>query len=223
MRAVYEEDELTPSHEQDREVTISSTTLLIIFFGLVLICGLFFALGYAVGRRSPQESTAATTSPLSSPSSSTDSGPKPSPAYQNGVKPHPDTIAPGPTSSAMDEPAHNRSSDISPQDPSAVTPVPKGAAVEKESSAQTEDEPATRPLPASSTEANIMVQIAAVSNPSDADVLLGALRKRGYTVAVRHEPRDPLLHVQVGPFATRAEALAMRQKLLNDGYNAFLK
>jgi len=68
-----------------------------------------------------------------------------------------------------------------------------------------------------------MVQIAAVSNQADADVLLSALRKRGYSVIARHESTDSLLHVQVGPFATRAEAAAMRQKLLNDGYNAILK
>jgi cell division septation protein DedD len=53
--------------------------------------------------------------------------------------------------------------------------------------------------------------------------LLGALRKRGYTVNVRHEPADALLHVQIGPFANRVDAIAMRQKLLADGYNAILK
>jgi len=68
-----------------------------------------------------------------------------------------------------------------------------------------------------------MVQIAAVSNAADADVLLGALRKRGYSVGVRNQPGDALLHVQIGPFASRAEAIAMRQKLLGDGYNAILK
>lgn len=68
-----------------------------------------------------------------------------------------------------------------------------------------------------------MVQIAAVSTAADADVLLGALRKRGYSVGVRNQPGDALLHVQIGPFASRAEAIAMRQKLLGDGYNAILK
>jgi len=68
-----------------------------------------------------------------------------------------------------------------------------------------------------------MVQVAAVSNPADAEVLIGALTKRGYTVAARHEPNDSFLHVQIGPLATHADAVAMRQKLLNDGYNAILK
>lgn len=65
-----------------------------------------------------------------------------------------------------------------------------------------------------------MVQIAAVSHMEDANVLMGALLKRGYAVTARREPGDNLIHVQVGPFANRADADAMSEKLLNDGYNA---
>jgi cell division septation protein DedD len=68
-----------------------------------------------------------------------------------------------------------------------------------------------------------MVQIAAVSHAEDADVLVSALRKRGYVVSSRRDPADNLLHVQVGPFATHADASAMRQRLLNDGYNAIIE
>ena len=69
----------------------------------------------------------------------------------------------------------------------------------------------------------IMVQIAAVSHPEDADVLVSALRKRGYAVTARRDPADNLIHVQVGPFANRNDAIAMRQNLLNDGYNAIVQ
>ena len=68
-----------------------------------------------------------------------------------------------------------------------------------------------------------MVQIAAVSHPEDAEVLVNALRKRGYTVTVRREVNDNLIHVQTGPFANRNDANAIRQKLLNDGYNAIVE
>jgi cell division septation protein DedD len=68
-----------------------------------------------------------------------------------------------------------------------------------------------------------MVQIAAISNPADAEVLVSALQKRGYFVSARRFTGDPLIHVQVGPFSNRADAIAMRQKLLSDGYNAILK
>ncbi len=71
-----------------------------------------------------------------------------------------------------------------------------------------------------SAQAELMVQIAAVSNQEDANVLMGALRNRGYTVTSRREPADGLIHVRIGPFSTREEANRWRNKLLGDGYNA---
>jgi DedD protein len=68
-----------------------------------------------------------------------------------------------------------------------------------------------------------MVQIAAVSRTEDADVLVNALRKRGYVVTERRELGDNLIHVQTGPFTSRNDANTMRQKLLNDGYNAIVQ
>ena len=68
-----------------------------------------------------------------------------------------------------------------------------------------------------------MVQIAAVSNAEDADVLTGALRKRGYAVTARRDPADNLIHVRIGPFATLAEANGWKLRLLNDGYNAIVQ
>ena len=68
-----------------------------------------------------------------------------------------------------------------------------------------------------------MVQIAAVSHREDADILISTLKQRGYDVFIRQEPQDKLLHVQVGPFASRKDADAMRQHLLADGYNAIVK
>jgi cell division septation protein DedD len=49
------------------------------------------------------------------------------------------------------------------------------------------------------------------------------LKKHGYSVTIRQEPQDKLLHVQVGPFANKKDAEAMRQRLLADGYNAIVK
>jgi cell division septation protein DedD len=75
-------------------------------------------------------------------------------------------------------------------------------------------------LPAAGT---FIVQIAAVSAQEDADVLMGALRKRGYAVTARREPLDGLIHVKIGPFKTQNEAEIWREKLFNDGYNAVVQ
>ena len=69
----------------------------------------------------------------------------------------------------------------------------------------------------------LMVQIAAVANPEDAEVLVTALRKRGYSVTATREPADRLIHVRIGPFNSRDEANRWRDKLLGDGYNAVVQ
>lgn len=68
-----------------------------------------------------------------------------------------------------------------------------------------------------------MVEVMALSHESDAEVMVDALNRHGYHVAVRHEPQDSLLHLDVGPFANEKEAEAMQQRLIGDGYNATIK
>jgi DedD protein len=231
MRTTYEEEEedLAPLPTQpDRELTLSSTTLLAIFFGLVLICGLFFGLGYTLGRRSSETpnsanpAQAASTAPdpqTSLPPS--DLRPKPSAAAQ------PTVVAPATNAPLPD--------DTQSPDAVSVTPAPEDKSAAVKPATKTPDSPAPPPkptvqpaLPSTAqptppTTPGVMVQIAAVTNSADADVLVKALQKHGYSVTVRHDPSDNFLHVQVGPFATRAEANTMRQKLLSDGYNAIIK
>jgi cell division septation protein DedD len=76
---------------------------------------------------------------------------------------------------------------------------------------------------ASVPEGSLLVQIAAVSRQEDANVLMSALRKRGYAVAAQREPLDGLIHVRIGPFQTHDEAEKWRLKLLSDGYNAVVQ
>src|SRR5450759_1687994 len=51
--------------DQDEEVTLGTGRLLGLFFGLVIVCALFFSLGFSLGRRSLPEPVAAasTTTP----------------------------------------------------------------------------------------------------------------------------------------------------------------
>jgi cell division septation protein DedD len=52
---------------------------------------------------------------------------------------------------------------------------------------------------------------------------MAALRRKGYQVAASPSAQDNLIHVQVGPFAGQKDALAMRDRLSNDGYMAIVK
>src|SRR5947209_19177899 len=44
---------------EDTEITLGTGKLLVLFFGLVAVCALFFALGYSLGRRSDVPALAA--------------------------------------------------------------------------------------------------------------------------------------------------------------------
>lgn len=76
---------------------------------------------------------------------------------------------------------------------------------------------------AASAAARPMVQIMALSNNQDEEAMVSALRRHGYNVAVTRDPKDSMLHLEVGPFADDSAAQAMRQRLLLEGYNATVK
>ena len=60
MRGVFDDNELKSAKpRRDTEFTLGSGTLLVLFVGLILLCGLCFGLGYKVGHHSAPEPSAA--------------------------------------------------------------------------------------------------------------------------------------------------------------------
>ncbi len=222
---------LEREHEVDSEITLSATTLLGIFFGLVLVCGVFFGFGYSTGRRGGETPTANTPG-LATPeqNSAPAAAHTPKPSAMESLQAANSTPDPNAVTESLDE-------DNIPDNAPSQQPAPqvKQTALTETSPARpSPTSPTSRPvsLPLASPGAPaqvasvgppVMVQIAAVTRPEDANALSSALRQRGYSVSVRNEPQDNLLHVQVGPFPSRDAAKVMRAKLLADGYNAILK
>jgi len=213
----------------DNEIALGTRSLLGIFFGLVLICGIFFGLGYSVGRASGSRgavagqemaTAVAPDSHLNKPSAEQSLTPAPMDADQDsGAEPVPQPVSaeqatPG---NAGQPPASTTAPPARPA-PVPTTPKPAAGAV----AVPATPAPVAQPVTAPGTTA-FMVQVAAVRVPQDAGILVDALRRHGYTAVIRREPQDQLLHIQLGPFATRAEAMAMRSRLLADGYNAVVK
>jgi len=220
----YETDhdlqDLHEASEQDREISLGTTTILGIFFALALLCAVFFGFGYSLGRKSVQP--AVNSAEVTAGSENTGAKPAPgSPANQTASK---QTAAAAQSAMVPVDPPVSAQQDSSQiPDPDSVkiavsTPHPD---VQAEPPTNTTAKPAaatpvsaTAPSPGSA-----VVQVAAMSHQEDADVVAADLKRRGYTVVIRHEPQDKLFHVQIGPFATKKEADAMRQRLQTDGYN----
>ncbi|MEZ2348418.1 SPOR domain-containing protein [Terriglobus sp. RCC_193] len=230
--------EMADHSTADREVTLNTGTVLALFFALALICAVFFGFGYSMGRKSTQApvtaansaTTDTTADDTASHSSASDKPAPGSPAIQP---------VPGYMSQQEANDANSKSTQSVAAVPARAAVTPAVPAATRTTVAATAAAPApvvratpppapvaaTAPVTTSAVASAgaVFVQIAAVSHQEDADVLKSALGRRGYKVVERSDASDRLIHVQIGPFTDRKSAEATRQKLLSDGYNAFLK
>jgi DedD protein len=233
MRGAFDEEDPKPvKPRRDTEVTLGSGALLTIFLGLALLCVFCFGLGYVVGHRSsapaaalpvpsqPVEAGNAIAKPSATEQPDQDQSPDGDDSGQtadgaaSAANPAPDAQVVPAAAMANGEPGQPS---VHPALASAPAPGPSAPAPPLASV-----QPAVAQGPAAPA-GSLMVQIAAVSHPEDAEVLTDALRKRGYAVTARRDPADNLIHVRIGPFATLAEANSWRMKLLSDGYNAIVQ
>jgi DedD protein len=205
---------------QDTEITLGTAKLLGLFFGLVMVCAVFFALGYTLGRKSDAGlTTTNTAAPLTTAS--------------NGSKP---------AGSASNQPPMTFYKAVEQKDanaqltPVAATDAPAAVPTAGQSPSSSTDTSSSASPPTQSPTANppdpmaalststYLVQVAAVSKPDDAQALVDALKKKQYPAFVAsNSTTDKLYRVQVGPFGDIKEAEAMRNRLINDGYSPILK
>jgi DedD protein len=249
MKSLFDEDD-RDEPKSDADLTLGIGSLLSIFFGVVLICGIFFGFGYSMGRRNAHATAsmvpattspapAAATAPLpenelsgtplkpqvpddtSTPPSdettpaqgSAKSQPAPAPAKHDAQG---DSAKPPRTARVTEPTTPNPSLNAVPYNHRPPLPTKPHAGTMAPLAQAPGDSPIVPGQP-------IMVQIAAVSRQEDAEVLAGALRKRGFNPTVRPGTGDKFFHVQVGPFTDKAQADTVKQHLLADGYNAIVK
>ncbi len=200
----------------DREISLGTPTILGIFFVLVVVAAAIFGTGYSMGRRSAESVQAATTIDADRNLTSSAASPKPA-AGSLAAQP----ASPSTQPAASDSPVPVETATLPlnlPAPRNTATPSDRILAGDKPS--PTPQPTIPHPSPATTT---FVVQVAAVSSQEVADILLASLQKKGYTVAVRQEPQDKLLHVQIGPFPDRKQAEAIRARVLADGFNAIVK
>jgi DedD protein len=198
-----------PTAQQDTEITLGTGRMLAIFFAFVLVCAVFFAIGFSLGRRT---SMAGAGSLLSAPSAAPATIVRPS-AAKNGA---PQTT---PQSSSNDFSFYkavgekNADSALAPQGTAALADgTPKAAT----------DVATAAPTPPNT--GSYYVQVAAVSRQEDADALVEALKKKQYPAfTANNTAGDKFYHVQVGPYAELKDAETMRARLIGDGYNPIVK
>jgi DedD protein len=185
--------------QQDTEFTLGAGKLLGLFFLLVILCGVFFGLGYTVGRGSQKtegslvgaEKTSATQTPAS--------------AANGSVRPLNSEDKPQ-TDMSFYKAVEQKDADTKLQKPDSTADTKQNA-----------------PELQASAGGSYVVQVAAVSKKEDAEALQQALIKKQYPVVVTPGGSDKLFHVQIGPFAELKDAESMKGRLAGDGYNAIVK
>jgi DedD protein len=183
---------------EDTEITLGTGKMLVLFFGLVALCAVFFATGFSLGRNSALR--ASTADAISGPSKDVALRSAAVRATSNGSAPSPNQVAKQPDDQPSDD------------NPSVSTPVPPPA------SGAVAPDPLTVPVTN-----GYYVQVAAVSKQEDADALVDALKKKQYPAFSANVASDKLLHVELGPYGDIKDAEGMRAKLISDGYNPILK
>lgn len=198
---------------QDTEITLGTGKLLGLFFGLAIVCALFFGFGYTLGRGSSKQSGS---------------------LVSEGNTPV-TTVAPGNKPAAVGQRAAAEKSDCPTGTDCSASAAPQQSSDQGfYNSLQQKDAPTQLEKPAEQAKGapemkgtalgtGFMVQVAAVSKKEDADLLRTALQGKQYPVVITSLPNDRLFHVQVGPFSDMKEAEAMKTRLTNDGYTPILK
>jgi len=236
MRGYFDDEEPEPEEpRRDTEVTLGAAALIGIVTCLMLICGVCFGVGYTLGKHSSAHAAAAaqaatqTAAPDQEPLQGSSSTPKPSAAEQSPAPaPAPPDEGPQPSApNAGESPAATQPSPAQPVQQATLPPATSAPVPVRPAMPSMERTP--QPSPAANVhealpaQTQLMVQIAAVANAADAEVLVNALRKRNYSATARRDPYDGLIHVRIGPFTSREEAIRWRDRLLGDGYNAVIQ
>jgi cell division septation protein DedD len=199
------------------ERILESRHLVGLFLGVVLLCGVFFTLGYVMGKTQyggavHAASSAERNASLARPSAKPETAPAPVPAPANGewdfyTKNNNNQIEPAPKPAA-------------PAASPALTTAPARAAPAA----------SAKPAPASSRfqpprmlKGAVVLQLAALRHESDALAMADALQQKQFPAFVVTPAADSLYRVQVGPYSDQRAAEAAKGQLDRAGFKAIIK
>jgi DedD protein len=201
---------------------LESRHLVGLFLGVVLLCGVFFTLGYVMGRTQFSGAVHAASTdppPKYQPSGAIPGKPTKESPVSTNAKPvncwadcdsktaeHPDVIAPSKPAAAA---------------PAKVEKTSSPAASPSAKPASAKEPPRFQP-PALSKN-SIVLQVAATKQQRDALEMADVLQKKKFPSFVANSPADAFYHVQVGPYPDLASAESAKRALEQLGFKSIIK
>jgi len=186
----------------ESEYILGNKQLLSVFFIVIILMGVFFTIGYIVGRNSGPSETAKHAAP-------TDAATPPRTDAQSAMAPAATPAAVTPTPTVV-EPVAQKPTETAAAPPRVVE-TPKPAAKDPiEVSAVTAS--ISQPIPG-----QVYVQVMAVAKP-EAEVLAEVLAKKGFKAMVSPGPNEKIFRVLVGPAKDMADAGKIKGDLEQAGF-----
>ncbi|HVB34753.1 MAG TPA: SPOR domain-containing protein [Patescibacteria group bacterium] len=201
------------------EINLGAGHVAGIFLAVVVLCGIFFTLGYVMGRGGSPGKASGTggSSPAMTAGGSQATGNrapgstgwdffpnKSSSSHGPAGTPSPG-LTPGP------QPVASAAGRSSPSGPISMTPRPAGVRIDR------------KPPSLRGGRQGVLLQVAAMANRGDALALVGFLKQKGYPAFAWGPSSDRLYRVQVGPYANTKAARAARIHLEKEGFRSILK
>jgi len=198
-------DSQEPEVPESLETSTGTGKVLGMFFGMVVVCAVFFAFGFTLGRNAANSEVKAAPPEIASQTAPTASVDKPSPVSTSECA----TENCAPATTSQQDLTFYDSVKSQQTEPTLAKPAPAPRPTTKVSTSQP---------------SGYVVQIAALTKAADADALVSVLRRKRYPVfLVNTSPTDHFYRVQVGPFRDIKDAETMRSRLAKDGYKPILK
>jgi DedD protein len=202
---------------------LESRHLIVLFLGIVLLCGVFFTLGYVIGHNQYDGAVHA----AEAPEASAPVVPKASkPTSSDGAH----AATPMPANSEWDFYSKNASNHLEPTEKPSSPAVPNAAPANKEASAPPAPVESAKAIPVSSRfqpprllKGSVVLQVAAVTHQSDALAMADALQRKRFSAFVLAPSGDNFYRVQVGPYRDQRNAESARNALERAGFKSIIK
>jgi DedD protein len=201
---------------------LESRHLIVLFLGVVLLCGVFFTLGYVMGRNQYDGAVHAAQPPDAS-----------APVAHVTAKPAAPAPAavPAPANSEWDFYSKNSDNRLEPvAKPSVSNAAPSAMPAGKvdpdttATAANAKSVPvASRFQPPKILKGSVMLQVAAVTHQTDAVAMADALQQKKFPAFVVGPSGDNFYRVQVGPYRDQRNAESARSALDRAGFKAIIK
>jgi DedD protein len=202
---------------------LESRHLIVLFLGIVLLCGVFFTLGYVIGHNQYDGAVHAAEAPEAS-----------APIIHKASKPaasdNTSATTPGPANSEWDFYSKNASNHLEPAEKPSSPAVPTAAPANKETAAPPAATESAKAIPVSARfqpprmlKGSVVLQVAAVTHQSDAVAMADALQRKKFAAFVLAPSGDNFYRVQVGPYRDQRNAESAKNALERAGFRSIIK